>query len=196
MEIAHVQEVSTRMQAWLRDCPSPAEFKAAFERAVFLTQMGKCYQCGTEAANKDLRPDDAYFGGGEDICKSCYTLHNGGTPACPGFHAEWPPERTEKPSRLVDGDLWENGSQIGTVEGYDFDRHFARRVTLFAYPDSGESGSLDPGCTVVARACLHNPDGRPHAGLAPRLPLARGVCGRRGENRVDLADARSPAPPR
>jgi hypothetical protein len=136
-----LSKVDDGLRSWLGTCPDAARFASLVAEHVHGELMSDCAECGDPCKNKDLRVDDAYFQSGVLICEGCYTFHNGGTPACPDYHAEWP--AASGVATLYDGEIWDGDKQVGVVLRYNPLLHFGERVELFTFPECGEGGTLD-----------------------------------------------------
>lgn len=99
----------------------------------------------------------SYFCSQELICRDCWELYNEGTFGNPDYRPPPCPERYEEPgdSSIFDGTLVAKGdtTPLGTVKGFNPRKGFCNMVARFAYPCSGEAGSLDMSTeNVIHRA--------------------------------------------
>lgn len=121
---------------------------------------------------KEMRYDEASPCGDPTklICKSCWTLWDQGTQGDPNYRPPaWSSQLNivDRPAPLLDGLIRDKqtGEIVGHCTGYNakgcvgcrclsstqlFCSHFAERVTLSAFPNESEGGSLDPDHEFVA----------------------------------------------
>jgi hypothetical protein len=126
------------------------------QRYAWLRKKTDCGNCGEPFQRHEMRYDEANpcSDGSSLTCRICWDSLNEGTMGDPDYRPPlWPAmiQDEAEVSVAFNGMLRDSKTKnvVGRVQGFNPKTRFAQRVTLFAFPDEGEHGTIDPADEVV-----------------------------------------------